>query len=364
MTQPHYDLSIVLPTYNERENMGVLIPRIFEALQKADLKGEVIVVDDNSPDGTAEAAQVLASSYSVRVLKRTTERGLSSAVLAGFSLSEATVCMVMDADGSHPVDSIGAMVKPILNNDADITVGSRYIKGGGMVGWPLYRQWISRIAAWFTVGITAMTDATSGFVAVRRSMLDTTVLNPIGWKIGLEIIIKHPALRLKEVPIVFYERVLGQSKMGLKEQWQYLIHVWQLYRYKFPTFLEFFIFCLVGSSGVLVDLGVVTLLRLSLSWDIRLCAVIGFCAALTSNFLLNRLVTFPNAQRNAFVVSYTLFFLVSLVGFSVRLTIIQSLLSIHVWTAHQLSINALGLGIGAVVNFVGTRAVVFRQWQK
>jgi dolichol-phosphate mannosyltransferase len=363
MNSTIYDVSIVLPTFNERENVEVMIPKIDAALKACGISGEIVVVDDNSPDGTAEYAQSLASHFPVRVIKRVDERGLASAVLAGFSSSSATVCLVMDADASHPTDSLESMIRPILDGQTDITIGSRYIKGGGMVGWPLYRQWMSRGAAWLTVGITALTDATSGFMGIRRDRLDTSVLNPIGWKIVLEIIIKHPHLTVKEVPIIFYERLLGESKMGMKEQWQYIVHVMHLYRHRFPTFLEFFLFCLVGLSGVLVDFSVGTALRLWLNADIRVCALAGFLAALTSNYVLNRVWTFPNAQRHAVLSSYALFLLVSLVGFSTRLTFIQLLLSTGILIQHQLIINSLGLLVGAIVNFVGTRAIVFRQWK-
>src|SRR5688500_1520959 len=119
------DVSVVLPTYNESASLPVLIPRIVRALDSAGLRRAVIVVDDNPPDGTAEVGQQLAREYPVRVQKRITERGLGTAVLAGFAMSEAEVCVVMDADGSHPVEALGGMVRLILDDKAEIVVGSR-----------------------------------------------------------------------------------------------------------------------------------------------------------------------------------------------------------------------------------------------
>ena len=118
-----------------------------QTLKDAGIDGEVIIVDDNSPDGTAEVAQRLAEQYPVRVHKRVTERGLATAVLAGFGLSTAKVCVVMDADGSHPVDALPNMVRMILDDKADIVVGSRHVPGGGSKDWPLFSQFKSKLAA-------------------------------------------------------------------------------------------------------------------------------------------------------------------------------------------------------------------------
>ena len=140
------DVSVVIPTYNEAESIPVIIPSICEALTVARINGEIIVVDDNSPDGTGKIAEELSRNYPVRVLIRTEERGLAKAVIAGFNLSDAVACIVMDADGSHPVDKLPDMVRPILENRADITVGSRHVEGGSIGKWPLHRQLVSNVA--------------------------------------------------------------------------------------------------------------------------------------------------------------------------------------------------------------------------
>ena len=119
--------SIVLPTYNEAASLPHTVPRIIEALQRAGIDGEIIVVDDDSPDGTAQVAHELGAQYPVRVIHRTEERGLATAVLAGFAASHAQVCVVMDADGSHPVEALGPLIAPVRDDEADITVGSRHL---------------------------------------------------------------------------------------------------------------------------------------------------------------------------------------------------------------------------------------------
>ncbi len=226
------DVSVILPTYNEAENLPILIPQIVEALNPLSLQIEVIVVDDRSPDNTAVVARELAKRYPVRVIERLYERGLASAVIRGFQASRAKVCVVMDADGSHPISRLPDMILPILENRADISVGSRNIPEGGSFQWPWYRKLISKTAALMTLGLTKMTDPTSGFMGVKRELLSQAYLNPIGWKIVLEVVVKCKNARLIEIPIMFHDRQFGKSKMSFKQQVLYVMHLLRLYAYK------------------------------------------------------------------------------------------------------------------------------------
>jgi dolichol-phosphate mannosyltransferase len=232
---PH--VSVVLPTYEESESLPVLIPSIIDTLNGEKITGEVIVVDDNSPDGTAEVAQKLALQYPVRVLKRVSERGLATAVMAGFEMSHSPVLVVMDADGSHPVEALPQMVRMIADDRADIVVGSRHVPGGGSQDWPLVSRVKSRLAASVARGLTPMTDPTTGFMAVRGDLVTKLDLDPVGWKIVLEVVAKAPEARLAEVPIIFGDRQLGQSKQSLRVAWQYFDHLLRLYRYRYGRLL-------------------------------------------------------------------------------------------------------------------------------
>ena len=120
VSHPPLDLSVVVPTYNEVENIKVIVPRICQTLEKAGIRGEVIVVDDDSPDNTGSVAEALADKYPVRVLIRKGDRGLATAVLAGFNMSTARVCAVMDSDGSHPVEKLPELVRPVLEDRAEL----------------------------------------------------------------------------------------------------------------------------------------------------------------------------------------------------------------------------------------------------
>lgn len=232
-------ISIILPTYNEADGINLTISRIRDVLLTNKIEAEIIVVDDNSPDGTAEVIRAgnLTTEVPVDVHVRTNERGLASAVIKGLELSRGEVCVVMDADLSHPVDALPALVEPILSNKADIAVGSRYIRGGGVIDWPLKRRIISRGAGLLAFGLTRLADPTSGFMAVRKSVLRGVTLNPIGWKIVLEVVVRTGA-RTVEVPIHFADREKGQSKLSAKTQIDYLKHLWALYCWRIGVALH------------------------------------------------------------------------------------------------------------------------------
>ncbi|MBI5967562.1 MAG: glycosyltransferase family 39 protein [Deltaproteobacteria bacterium] len=233
-------ISIILPTYNEADNIKLIVPQISKLFTDKDIKGEIIVVDDNSPDGTADLARALSQKYPVRVYVRKNERGLATAVMKGFELARGEICLIMDADLSHPVDKIPEMINPIVQGNCDATVGSRYIAGGGCKNWSFIRRIVSKGSGILALGLTNLSDPTSGFMAIKKSLLEGIKLDPIGWKIVLEVIVKTNS-RFKEIPIVFGDRQFGKSKLDLRVQKEYLGHLWKLYLYKYPTIKAFLI---------------------------------------------------------------------------------------------------------------------------
>ena len=205
-------VSIVVPTYNEGENVARLLDGKWPY--------EVIIVDDSSPDGTAEAVRQAAKrDPAVKLLLRPRKMGLGSAVVAGFRIARGNQWLMMDADLSHRPQDIPSLLKGL--EDADIVVGSRYVPGGRIVGWPLHRQLISRFAS--TVGRLLVglrvKDATSGFVAFRRGAVATLLpyLSPRGFKLLIEILAKSRRATVSETPIVFVEREQGRSKFAGSE---------------------------------------------------------------------------------------------------------------------------------------------------
>ena len=222
-------LSIIVPTYNESRNIENLLTRIFTALKPNYTPYEVLVIDDNSPDGTAQIAEALKSKFDLRVVKRPRKIGLASAVLNGFKLATGDILCVMDADLSHPPEAIPEMYKAISGGDIEVVIGSRCVEGGGSTNWPLYRRLGSEFAQFLARPITNVNDNTSGFFMIKRSVLEGADINPIGFKILLEILAKGNYSRVAEVPIVFNDREGGKSKLGMKQTFEYLKQLGLIY---------------------------------------------------------------------------------------------------------------------------------------
>lgn len=222
-------LSIIVPTYNEAGSLPKLAERLHAAL--AGRAWELVVVDDGSPDGTADIAEALAPQIPVRVVRRAGKTGLASAVVAGFAAARGGVLLVMDADLSHPPEVVPALADAIANG-ADLAVGSRYVTGGGVMDWPLKRRVVSRAACLMGNALVPVRDATSGFFALRRSVVDGVKLNPIGFKIGFEVIARGRYKKVVEVPYTFRDRELGASKFGRREIIQYVVQLGQVARDK------------------------------------------------------------------------------------------------------------------------------------
>lgn len=220
------EVSVVVPTYNERDSLPDLAERVHRALQEG---YELVVVDDNSPDGTAEVAEELAGRYPVRVVRRPAKLGLATAVVAGAQAATGEVVVVMDADLSHPPEAIPDLVQA-LRRGAHVAVGSRYVAGGGVCEWPLRRRVMSRVAValarlWLGESVR---DPVSGFFAVRRELLLGGSFEGLGYKILLEVLVRHRGRPVVEVPYVFTDRRGGRSKLGAGEIWNYLRLLWRL----------------------------------------------------------------------------------------------------------------------------------------
>jgi len=217
------DLSLIIPTYNERENIQKLLFKIKKEFEKNKINGEVIIVDDNSPDRTWEIVERLSKKEKfIKVIKRESKSGLSSAVLAGFEKASSNILGVMDADLSHPSGKISKMHNAIKYHDFDLVIGSRYVKGGRIEGWNLYRKTQSRAAVLLSRIFTNIKDPMTGFFMIKKECIKRTKLNSKGFKILLEIIIKADYKKVKEIPITFKNRTQGKSKAGMVEIIYYL----------------------------------------------------------------------------------------------------------------------------------------------
>jgi dolichol-phosphate mannosyltransferase len=223
-------VSVILPTYNEREALGKLYPALAPVV--ASLGGEVIVVDDGSPDGTAAMARALPGPPTPIVIERPGERGLASAVMAGFARAQGDVLVVMDADGSHPPEVLPRLVEAVTSGGAEFALASRWVSGGSAPGLSVGRWVVSSLARMLARPLVNMRDPMSGAFAVRREILDRAPLAPIGYKIALEILVKdrpHPTV---EIPMAFQPRLGGESKLGQREVGNYVRHLARLYAYR------------------------------------------------------------------------------------------------------------------------------------
>jgi dolichol-phosphate mannosyltransferase len=223
------DLTLVIPTYNECDRLDGLLERIFDVADGHRVKVHVIVVDDNSKDGTGERADQWAARGRVRVIHRPGKLGLGSAVLDGFALADSEIVGVMDADLSHPPDLIPLLYATMVGGELDIVVASRYIPNAGTRNWPIGRLVLSRLACWMARPITPVRDATSGFFLVRRECLSGFSTAVRGFKIGLELLVRAKPRRVAEVGYVFVNRVSGESKMTVREGLAFLRQLSSLY---------------------------------------------------------------------------------------------------------------------------------------
>lgn len=232
--------SLVIPTYNEAGGIEKLVATLDEVFRANGLDGEIVVVDDNSPDGTGAIVDRLAATYPVRCLHRPGKMGLSSGVIDGwkFARAESAALGAMDADFSHDPKVIPAMVAALASGEYGLAIGSRYVKGGGIENWPMKRKITSLVAIALAKPLTPVRDITSGFFLVQRSALEGVELDPIGFKIGLEVIAKAHYGRAIEVPYVFTDRVAGTSKLNQSEIFNYLRQLGRIYRMR-----------LTGTSG-------------------------------------------------------------------------------------------------------------------
>jgi dolichol-phosphate mannosyltransferase len=230
-------VSIIVPTLEEADNLPPLVDRIVAAMGRRAY--EIIVVDDDSRDGTAAVCRELAASCPVSLHTRPRSAdGLGGAVLAGFSLACGDVLVVMDADLQHPPEALPALLAPLESGEADFVLGSRHAPGGTVAErWGMLRRLNSRAATLLARPFAgrSCTDPMSGFFALRRDLLaGAERLTPLGYKIGLELMCKCRARRVREVPIRFGTRARGRSKLTLAQQFKYLEHLSRLYDFTFP----------------------------------------------------------------------------------------------------------------------------------
>ena len=300
-----------------------MVGRIFQACDGARVQAEVVIVDDNSPDGTGDRAEELAKTRSVKVVRRAGKLGLSSAVLEGISAASGSIIVVMDADLSHPPEKIPEMVAKIESGEAEVVFGSRYVKGGSVENWPFYRKVASKGATLLARWLTKIKDPMSGFFAFKRTVIEGVKLNPVGYKIGLELLVKGRYSMVVEVPIHFANRKAGRSKLGTGEMLKYIDHVSMLYEHKRFWLAKYIKFAFIGGIGTVINIAILwTAVEVFFVYYLW-AAVLAFVIADTNNFIWNRLWTFKS-KGNLFA-QYSQFLVVSIDGLMLNLILLKAL---------------------------------------
>lgn len=354
-------ISIIIPTYNEKDNIAPLLERVAEALSGCDY--EILIVDDNSRDGTIEAAEALASRYPLKVLVRKKERGLATAVAHGLEKASGQIIGVMDADLQHPPEVLPALIKAIRDG-ADMAVASRYIEGGGCPNWGLSRKIISRVALMIAhlllPSTRAVKDPLAGFFMFRRQNVAPEKLRPIGYKISLEVMLTGNFQNVVEVPYIFEDRSAGQSKLNPGQQIDYLRHLFSLMA-RTGELGMLIKFMLVGLSGVIVNEGLYWLLTrfgglAAYDW---LAVIIGIEVSIITNFILNDTFTFAGRRRGkSFMGRLLKFNLICLAGAAIQWGLFM--LFTRAFGVYDLLSNFIGIVVAFLWNYFINRNWTWR----
>lgn len=355
-------LSIVVPTFREVRNLEALSFAIDTVLRKQGIDYEIIFVDDDSQDGSEELGAQLAQHLPVRIIVRRNEKGLATAVLHGLDAARGEFVLVMDADLSHPAERIPEMVAKLESGAHDFVLGSRYVEGGSLdPSWTWFRHLNSKIATWLALPLTHVHDPMSGFFAFRRAALpERSLLSPIGYKIGLELLVKGEFKNPGEVAIHFADRVQGESKLSWKEQVHYLRHLRRLYQYRFPFLAEFVQFGAVGASGFVIDLFLYLGFQSLLGVGHVAARALAFWGAASWNWAWNRVLTFSLRRKTRKRIQWPGFLLTSSLGFAINVGSYYVLTHyVPYFDTHKILALGVGVLLGFGFNFVTARLLVF-----
>jgi dolichol-phosphate mannosyltransferase len=393
--------SIVIPTYNESENILRLISDIEKNLPTSHFT-EIIIVDDNSPDGTGKLVENYISQQKVKaekerssttkncrvkIVHRTEKNGLIPAILDGVKQSCGINVLIMDADFSHPPEVIPKMMRELKMNPNSIIIGSRFIEGGKVVGWPQRRKILSRGASTLArlgLNVKRVKDPMSGFFALPRELIQNISIDTKGYKILLEILVKNKEIPIKEIPYTFTDRQSGKSKMNYNVIMNYGEAIWQLYRYgqksgqvtiseqvnkKSVLFIsKVGRYYTVGISGLIINYVVSFLLANDVANSIRLlsnvwyleASIIGAAISTTSNFFLNKYWTFEDKRFDVAptVRQYISFIWLSAIGLFVQISLLYYMVENSI--PYRISL-IVAIAVATTINFILNKKFTFKE---
>ncbi|MHA7646377.1 glycosyltransferase [Nitrosopumilus sp. S4] len=380
MSQNYPQISIILPTYNESQNILGMLKLIHENIPKG-VNTETIVVDDNSPDGTGKLVEDYISNIkkiagsTIDIVHRKAKKGLSSAILNGIQTAKGDTIVVMDSDFSHPPQIIPKMIEMFKQYQCDLVVASRYISGGNIQGWTTKRKIMSKIATMIAKkGLGVKTkDPMSGFFAFKKNIIKELSFDALGYKFLLELLVKTKGINIKEIPYTFENRKFGSSKLDSKTIVDYFKSIWKLYTNKQVgkstekrTSVRFLSkaarFFTVGASGLLVNYVVSTLFTHGLTemWYLH-ANIFGIIVSMSTNFILNKIWTFEDRDFSSkkTLYQYGKFSLFSSLGALVQLGMIYLLVDSYDVTYPLALITAIGTA--AFSNFILNKKLTFKE---
>ncbi len=348
-----FELDIIIPTYNEKENISKLIDLIENILK--DIKFKIVVVDDNSPDGTADIVESLNNKYdNILILRRPFKLGLASAIMAGIEKSKGDIIAVIDADLQHPPELLPQMLDKLIEG-GELIVASRYAEGGGIEGWNTFRRVISKgavkLAHLLLPSTRDVEDPISGYFMFRRNLIEGLEFEAVGYKFLTELLVKRPGVKKAEVPYIFKPRRIGKSKLGLNDYYKYALQCLKLARYKPLKFI------LVGISGILVNWGILHIL-VTLNIPIPLASPVAIEISILNNFIWNDIWTFRYKRSGRRLIRCLNFHGTTLVG--ALLNYITLLTLIRVGFSYMIS-NLIGIFLGFIANYLFSGIYVWRK---
>jgi len=380
MTQKNPQVSIIIPTYNESQNIIGILKSIRDSIPKG-IYTETIVVDDNSPDGTGKIVEDYIyglkkiAENTIDIIHRKAKNGLSSAILNGIQNAKGETIVVMDSDFSHPPQIIPKMIEALKQYQCDLVVASRYITGGNIQGWTTKRKLMSKIATMIAKkGLGVKTkDPMSGFFAFKKNIIKELNFDALGYKFLLEILVKTKGINIKEIPYTFENRKLGSSKLDGSTIIDYFKSVWKLYKNgkiktsnekrKSVSFLSKAArFFTVGASGLAVNYVISMLFTSGLTdfWYIH-ANVFGIIVSISTNFILNKVWTFEDRDfsRKKTLSQYGKFSLFSSLGAMVQLGMVFWLVDSYD-VAYPLALVS-AIATAAFSNFILNKKLTFKE---
>lgn len=356
-------LSVIIPTFNEKENLSEVFSRIEPVLEK--IPHEIIVVDDNSPDGTSEYVKKLSQlKPHIRIIKRYHRRGLSSACIEGMLCASGNVLAVMDADLQHDETILPNMYHHLQSNQFDVIIGSRFITGARVDGLVSWRQKLSHLGIYLSNFFLSqkISDPMSGFFMIKAHVFEQSLphLSPMGFKILFDILISYPKkdLKLLELPFIFRKRFAGNSKLDSHVLWEFFIFLLErLFYRKIPG--EFISFSIIGSFGVLVHLMILKVIMLAKA-SFFASQVTATALVISLNFLLNNKLTYRTERIHGknFIYGLLSFYLVCSIGAFTNVGVASYLFDIkkNKWWVSAI----LGIIVGTFWNYEMSRIFTWK----